>query len=156
MKPWETRIIAPDEIQQKLQTDFAKKKIVFTNGCFDILHYGHLCYLNEAKKLGDILIVALNSDQSLQEVKKHKPFMPLKHRLALIAAMSFVDLATWFEKTTPIDLLHKIRPHALVKGGDYKLEQVVGGDIVKSYGGEVFVTGHQKGLSSRLFFKKLT
>ena len=155
MNFWEHRIIHPSKLSQLVQNSLQGKKLVFTNGCFDILHYGHLCYLSEAKKLGELLLVALNSDNSLQKIKRQKPVMSLKHRLAIIAALGFVDLVTWFETDTPEELLAATKPNILVKGGDYKLDEVVGAKLVQSYGGEVFVLGHQKGLSSSLFAKKL-
>ena len=155
MNFWEAKILEVNDLKQKLANNFPQKESVFTNGCFDILHYGHLCYLSEAKQLGDCLVVALNSDKSLEKVKNRKSYMILKHRLALVAAIGFVDFVTWFDKDNPNDLLKIIKPHILVKGGDYTLEQVIGADFVRSYGGKIFVTGYQKSLSSSLFFKEL-
>ena len=109
------------------------EKIVFTNGCFDIIHAGHLAYFEEAKKLGDKLIVGVNSDDWLTR-KKGRPFMPFLERVAIIEA---VDWVVNFEEDTPEELLKSLQPDILVKGGDYSLEQVVGGDYVLSYGGEV-------------------
>ena len=151
---WQQKIISPEKIKKQL-SHLKKEKLVFTNGCFDILHYGHLCYLNEAKNLGEILIVALNSDESMQKIKKRKPYMILEHRLAIIAALEFVDYVTWFVEETPQKLLEEICPSVLVKGGDYTIKQVVGGNFVKSYGGEVYVVSHQKNISSSLLIKKI-
>ena len=151
---WKQKIIPPEKIKKQL-FNLKKNKLVFTNGCFDILHYGHLCYLNEAKRLGDNLMVALNSDESMQKIKNRKPYMILEHRLAILAALEFVDYVTWFTTETPQKLLEEIQPHVLAKGGDYSIKQVVGKKIVRSYGGEVFVLSHQKDISSSLLFQKI-
>lgn len=125
------------------------KKIVFTNGCFDILHRGHVQYLNEAKALGDRLIVAVNDDQSVKRLKgDSRPINTIDDRLAVLSSLQAVDWVIAFSDDTPKPLLQAIKPDILVKGGDYDVAGVVGGDIVKSYGGEVQVLSLQQGKST--------
>lgn len=114
------------------------EKIVFTNGCFDIIHAGHVGYLTEAKKLGDRLVVAINDDASVTRLKgPGRPINPVERRMAVLAGLEAVDWVVSFAEDTPETLLETLRPEILVKGGDYSLEQVVGGEFVQSYGGEV-------------------
>lgn len=114
------------------------KKIVFTNGCFDLLHVGHMTYLNEARGLGDILVVGLNTDRSVRVLKgENRPIIPEQERSHLIAALECVDYVIMFDDDTPLDLIKKIQPDFLVKGSDYLKEEVVGFDFVESYGGKV-------------------
>lgn len=115
-----------------------RQRIVFTNGCFDLLHPGHVHLLNQAKTLGDRLIVAINSDDSVRRLKgPGRPILSERDRASLVASLDCVDLVIIFESDTPDDLLSCIRPHSLVKGSDYKQEQIMGRAIVESYGGEV-------------------
>ena len=114
------------------------EKIVFTNGCFDIIHAGHVGYLADAKKLGEKLIVAINDDDSVRKVKgPGRPINPVERRMAVLAGLEAVDWVVSFSEETPEELLRKLQPDVLVKGGDYTLDKVVGGEYVKSYGGEV-------------------
>ena len=114
------------------------EKIVFTNGCFDIIHAGHVGYLSEAKKLGDRLVVAINADDSVSRLKgAGRPINPVDRRMAVLDGLEAVDWVVNFEEDTPEALLKSLKPDILVKGGDYSLEQVVGGEYVLSYGGEV-------------------
>lgn len=114
------------------------EKIVFTNGCFDIIHAGHVGYLAQARKLGDRLIVAINDDESVRRLKgTGRPINPVERRMAVLAGLEAVDWVVSFADDTPESLLHMLKPDILVKGGDYTLEQVVGGEFVLSYGGEV-------------------
>ncbi|GMG87883.1 bifunctional D-glycero-beta-D-manno-heptose-7-phosphate kinase/D-glycero-beta-D-manno-heptose 1-phosphate adenylyltransferase HldE [Biformimicrobium ophioploci] len=114
------------------------EKIVFTNGCFDILHAGHVGYLEQARALGDRLVLAINSDASVHRLKgAGRPINPVERRMAVLAGLEAVDWVTYFEDDTPERLLEKLRPDVLVKGGDYTKEQVVGWEIVESYGGSV-------------------
>jgi rfaE bifunctional protein nucleotidyltransferase chain/domain len=106
------------------------KRIVFTNGCFDILHVGHVRYLREAKKLGDILIVALNADDSVSRLKHGRPINPESQRAEVVACLEMVDYVTVFNEETPYELLKFLRPDVLVKGGDWKRQDIVGSDIV--------------------------
>jgi rfaE bifunctional protein nucleotidyltransferase chain/domain len=115
-----------------------RRKIVFTNGVFDILHYGHIDYLTKAKKLGDILIVGLNTDSSVKKFKsKDRPIQNEKDRARILAALKPVDYVILFSEETPECLVKLIRPAILVKGADYKISEIVGADFVKSYGGTV-------------------
>lgn len=114
------------------------ERIVFTNGCFDIIHAGHVGYLNEAKKLGDRLVVATNDDESVSKLKgPGRPINPVERRMAVLAGLEAVDWVVSFSEDTPETLLESLQPDVLVKGGDYALDQVVGGEYVQSYGGEV-------------------
>ncbi len=122
-------------------------KIVFTNGCFDLLHYGHVSYLSAAAELGDRLVVGLNSDASVQRLKgSHRPIQDEFSRLHVMAALAVVDAVVLFEQDTPLELIQLIIPDVLVKGGDWLPAQIVGADFVLSRGGEVrslpFISGH--------------
>jgi D-beta-D-heptose 7-phosphate kinase/D-beta-D-heptose 1-phosphate adenosyltransferase len=105
------------------------KKIVFTNGCFDIIHIGHIRYLKEARSLGEILIVGLNSDRSVSAIKPDRPVNPQDQRAEVLASLDMVDYVTVFEEETPYELIRLIRPDVLVKGGDWKKEDIVGADM---------------------------
>ncbi len=123
------------------------KRVVFTNGCFDILHAGHVAYLNSAKELGDILIVGLNSDASVKRLKGEKrPIVTEKDRQFVLQNLKAVDWVEIFDQDTPYELIKKIIPDVLVKGGDWSIDNIVGSDIVMQNGGEVkslqFVAGH--------------
>ena len=132
------------------------KKIVFTNGCFDILHVGHVRYLSKAKKLGNILIVGLNSDKSVKKLKgDNRPINIFEDRATLLASLRFVDLVIIFEEKTPENLIKKIKPDILVKGGDYNIEDIVGYKTVIENGGEVKVLGFQDGYSSSNYINKI-
>lgn len=116
----------------------AKKKLVFTNGCFDIIHRGHIEYLNEAKELGDKLIVGLNSDNSIKRIKgESRPVNNEIDRAFILDNLKPVDFVVIFDEDTPYNLIKEIKPDILVKGGDWKPEDIVGSDIVLSNGGEV-------------------
>jgi len=106
------------------------KKIVFTNGCFDIIHLGHVRYLREAKRLGDVLIVGLNTDRSVSLLKKNRPVIPDLQRAEVVASLGMVDYVTLFDEETPYELIRFLRPDLLVKGGDWNKEDIVGSDIV--------------------------
>ena len=124
-------------------------RIVFTNGCFDILHAGHTGFLQKAKMLGDVLIVGLNSDESVRRLKgNNRPIIPMKERAAILSSLSCVDYITVFDEDTPIKLMEAIKPDILVKGNDYKIEEVVGKDIVESYGGRVELIKLVDGIST--------
>jgi rfaE bifunctional protein nucleotidyltransferase chain/domain len=136
------KIVSRDELKknvERLRTD--GKKIVFTNGCFDIIHVGHVRYLKEAKSLGDILIVALNSDRSVSALKPERPINPQEHRAEVLAALEVVDYVTLFDEETPYDLIKLLNPDVLVKGGDWKKEDIVGSDVAKQTFSLPFVEG---------------
>ena len=114
------------------------KKVVFTNGVFDILHLGHVTYLKEARKQGDLLVVGLNSDASVTRLKGPlKPLLPLAERAEMLLALDCVDYATSFEEDDPFKLIQILRPDVLIKGGDWALDKIIGGDLVQSWGGKV-------------------
>ena len=126
-----------------------RKTLVFTNGCFDLLHVGHMTYLQEAASLGDVLIVAVNSDAGVRRLKgPNRPVIDEQGRAALLAALACVDHVVIFDEPTPHELLRAIRPHMLVKGGTYRPEEVVGREAVEAYGGTVRVLGEVTGIST--------
>jgi D-beta-D-heptose 7-phosphate kinase/D-beta-D-heptose 1-phosphate adenosyltransferase len=134
-----------------LADDYRRRgqKVVFTNGCFDLLHVGHVTYLAEAAAQGDVLIVAVNSDQSVRRLKgAGRPVIVETDRAALLAALACVGHVVIFDEDTPIEQIRAIRPDVLVKGGTYTREQIVGHDFVESYGGRVHITGVVEGVST--------
>ncbi|MBF0274179.1 MAG: D-glycero-beta-D-manno-heptose-7-phosphate kinase [Nitrospinae bacterium] len=133
-----------------------KKKIVFTNGCFDLLHYGHIKYLQDAKALGDVLIVGLNSDSSVQRLKgKKRPLINEKERAKLLAAMDCIDYVVIFSEDTPLEIIKTVGPDILVKGGDYTPDEVVGKEQVEKYGGKVKIIPLVKNLSTSTIVDKI-
>jgi rfaE bifunctional protein nucleotidyltransferase chain/domain len=132
------------------------KKVVFTNGCFDILHAGHASYLSKAKSLGDILVVGLNSDGSVRKIKgKSRPIVSQKNRAILLAALEAVNFVIIFNELTPLNLIKAIKPDVLVKGGDWNKENIVGAEFVKSCGGKVKSLQYINGLSTRGLIDKI-
>jgi D-beta-D-heptose 7-phosphate kinase/D-beta-D-heptose 1-phosphate adenosyltransferase len=132
------------------------KKIVFTNGCFDILHYGHVKYLQDAKKLGDFLVIGVNSDASVRRLKgKSRPIIPAKDRLRTLAALGCVDFLVSFPQDTPRELIKSLQPDILVKGADWKGKTIVGSDIVKNYGGKVKTIKFIPGRSTTKLIRKI-
>jgi rfaE bifunctional protein nucleotidyltransferase chain/domain len=132
------------------------KKIVFTNGCFDILHKGHIHYLCRAADMGDKFIVGLNSDQSVRKLKGgHRPLNDKRSRMEVLASLLYVDAIVIFDEETPLDLIEKIKPDILVKGGDYREEQIAGYDVVRKYGGKVIIMDFIPGYSTSLIEKKI-
>ncbi len=117
------------------------KRIVFTNGCFDILHVGHIRYLGETKKLGDVLVLGLNSDRSVSRIKPGRPVVPEKQRAEVLSALSMVDYVVLFQEDTPYELIKEIQPDVLVKGADWKKEDIVGNDIAKDVHTIPFIEG---------------
>ncbi len=114
--------------------------VVTTNGCFDVLHLGHLRYLQAARQLGDLLVVAINSDSSVRQLKgENRPLVPEEERAEMLAGLECVDYVVIFPESTPIDLLSELKPNIHVKGGDYKLEQLIERDVVEANGGKVIV-----------------
>lgn len=131
------------------------KVIVFTNGCFDILHFGHAQYLQSAKNKGDILVVAVNSDSSIKKIKgKKRPIVDESNRLGLLSALSSIDYLTLFKEETPLEVIKKVKPDILVKGADWQ-NNIVGSDFVKSYGGRVLTLKLVKGLSTTNLIKRI-
>jgi rfaE bifunctional protein nucleotidyltransferase chain/domain len=131
-------------------------KVVFTNGCFDILHRGHIQYLEEASDLGDKLVVGINSDASTQRLKgPRRPINKEQSRAYLIASLTFVDLAVIFGQDTPLELIKTVKPDVLVKGGDYAIDQIVGADFVVERGGVVRVLPYTEGFSTTSIEEKI-
>ena len=132
------------------------KKIVFTNGCFDIVHAGHVDYLEKAKNFGDVLIVGLNSDESVRRLKgENRPINPQEYRKKVLQALKPVDLVIIFDEDTPERLIKEVKPDVLVKGGDYTIDNIVGADFVMSYGGKVFTIDFVYDVSTSKIIKKI-
>ncbi len=156
-----------DIIQKKILTlsglkhqlaiwNFLDKKIVFTNGCFDILHLGHIDYLCKAADLGDVLVVALNTDASVSRLKgSHRPINNETQRSMIIASLHFVDRVILFEEDTPYELIKTIKPDVLVKGSDYKPEEIVGADVVRAKGGRIMTLDFLSGYSTSLIEERI-
>lgn len=134
----------------------AREKIVFTNGCFDILHKGHVLYLSQARNLGTKLIVGINSDESVQRLKgENRPVKELESRMLVLAAFACVDMVVAFATDTPLELITHLQPHVLVKGSDYAIADIVGAKEVMLTGGEVKTIDFVSGFSSSNYIKKL-
>lgn len=132
------------------------KTIVFTNGCFDIIHAGHAHYLNEAKKLGDILIIGLNSDESVRTIKGHlRPIVSEDERAYVLASLEAVDYVAIFSEDTPLRLIEYLMPDVIVKGGDWQEEDIVGSESVKRSGGRVAVIPYLEGISTTHIIDKI-
>ena len=132
------------------------EKIAFTNGCFDILHVGHVRYLAEARKMGDLLIVAVNSDASVRAIKgERRPLVPQQERAEVVASLAAVDYVTLFDETTPLTLIEYLRPDCLIKGGDWPEEAVVGRKAVRSWGGTVALIPMVEGASTTNIVEKI-
>lgn len=155
-RPILSKIKSADSLKRLLTAGKRRgQKFVFTNGCFDILHKGHVSYLQEARRTGTQLIVALNSDESVKRLKgPERPINPLADRLEVIAALECVDYVTWFEEDTPLNVILKVRPDVLVKGGDWKIDQIVGGKEVVSWGGKVKSLQFVEGRSTTRIIEK--
>ncbi|MFC1594779.1 D-glycero-beta-D-manno-heptose 1-phosphate adenylyltransferase [Candidatus Omnitrophota bacterium] len=126
-----------------------RKKVVFTNGCFDILHLGHVTYLQAARKKGDVLVIGLNSDRSVKKIKgKKRPLLPQSDRIGIISALQCVDYVVLFNDETPLRLIEALKPDILIKGADWKAQQIVGSEIVRSQGGTVQTIPIVKGRST--------
>jgi rfaE bifunctional protein nucleotidyltransferase chain/domain len=146
-----------EDAYKTLQTwRFKENKIVFTNGCFDLVHQGHLNYLASAASMGNKLIIGLNTDASVQKLKgPNRPIIDEYSRAFLLASLGFVDLIIFFEEQTPYELIQFVQPDILVKGSDYKAEDIVGYDIVKAKGGEIKTLDFLEGFSSTAIIKKI-
>ncbi|MFC1703414.1 D-glycero-beta-D-manno-heptose 1-phosphate adenylyltransferase [Candidatus Omnitrophota bacterium] len=132
------------------------KKVVFTNGCFDLLHLGHITYLQAAKKKGDVLVLGLNSDASVKKIKgATRPILPEFDRAGILSALSCVDFIVLFKEATPLRLIKNLKPNILVKGADWKTDNIVGSDIVKSSGGKVQTITYLKNRSSSKIIKDI-
>jgi len=132
------------------------KKIVFTNGCYDLIHIGHVRCFRDSKKLGDVLIVAINSDRSVRSIKgPTRPVIPQDERAEIMSALKSVDYVTIFDQCDPLQIIASIRPDILVKGGDWDLDTIIGRDVVVSYGGKVFALPLVPGVSTTQIINKV-
>jgi D-beta-D-heptose 7-phosphate kinase/D-beta-D-heptose 1-phosphate adenosyltransferase len=132
------------------------KKVVFTNGCFDVLHYGHAKYLEAARSKADVLVVAINSDASVKKLKgRGRPVVSQNYRAKMVAALESVDFVVIFGEPTPLEMIKFLKPDVLVKGGDWKEKDIVGADFVKSRGGRVYSLKFIKGFSTTDIIKKI-
>ena len=132
------------------------KRIVFTNGCFDLLHIGHIRYLEEARALGDFLVVGVNSDSSVRKLKgPQRPVLPEEERAEILSGLGCVDYITLFDEIDPLKLITSLHPHILVKGGDWTKEQTVGKEVVERSGGEVVIIPFVKGASTSNLIKTI-
>lgn len=139
---------------QKLKTE--GKSIIFTNGCFDILHSGHIDYLKKTKELGDILIIGINSDESVKKIKQqNRPINKLLDRMIVLNSIKYVDYVVPFNEETPENLIKIIKPDVLTKGGDWNKKDVVGSAFVKSYGGKTVIIPYIKGKSTTNTIKRI-
>lgn len=133
-----------------------KKKIVFTNGCFDLLHRGHIEYLSKAADLGDVLFIGVNTDASVRKLKgNNRPLQDENSRLLILGALQFVDALVLFDEETPLELIRLVQPDVLVKGADYDPEDIVGYDIVKAKGGEIKTIEFLQGYSTSAIEQKI-
>ena len=157
MEKYRFKIKALPEIKDEIETFKAQgKRIVFTNGCFDILHPGHTRYLSYARELGDYLVVAVNSDGSIKTIKgEGRPIMSQDERAELLAALGSVDGVVIFDEENPLEVIRYLMPNILVKGGDWEEDEIIGADVVKSAGGEVKRIAFVPGYSTTEFIKKI-
>lgn len=151
----QNKIVSREQLVERLRSR-GDQRVVFTNGCFDLVHRGHVDYLSRARDLGDLLILGLNSDASVRRLKgPSRPIVDEKSRALLLAAFQFIDYVVLFEEDTPYELIKAAQPDILVKGGDYKPEDIVGYDIVKQRGGEVVTIDFVPGFSTTNIVEKL-
>ena len=153
-----SKIYNLDDLKKQINIwKFKNKKVVFTNGCFDILHLGHVQYLSKSRDLGDILVVGINSDSSPYWNTKgpNRPINNQEARATILASLEFVDAVVLFSDETPLELIKNIIPDVLVKGKDYTSEQIVGYDVVKSNGGEILTIDIVEGYSTTNIINKL-
>ena len=132
------------------------KKVVFTNGCFDILHPGHIRYLEKARAQGDLLVVAINSDDSVRRIKgRDRPILGAEERCEMVSALGCVDFVTTFSEETPQTIIEKLVPDILVKGGDWPKDKIVGSEVVEAHGGKVSSIGFEKGFSTSRIIERI-
>ena len=145
-----------DLVEIRSQLKQKRKKVVFTNGCFDLLHSGHIHLFREAKKKGDVFIVAVNDDSSIRRIKEtSRPIFPLKERIEILGAIKDIDYLASFSEETPQKIIAQLLPDVLVKGGDWKPEEVVGKKEVEEAGGEVVIIPYLEGRSSSDIVKRI-
>jgi D-beta-D-heptose 7-phosphate kinase/D-beta-D-heptose 1-phosphate adenosyltransferase len=154
----ESKIIRSDEQLNEILQCISKEngKIVFSNGCFDIIHYGHVQYLAKARTFGDIMIVGINTDASIKRIKGEKrPVITENERLYMLASLECIDYVILFDEDTPVNLIQKIQPDIMVKGSDWKIEQLPGREIVEAKGGQVILVDLVAGLSTTGIIQKI-
>lgn len=149
--------LRPSALQRRLAALRRRgQRVVFTNGCFDLLHPGHVRYLRAAKRLGDVLVVALNSDRSVRRLKgPTRPLVPQRDRCEVVAALEMVDFVTVFDADTPYALIAQLQPDVLVKGGDWKAAAIVGADVVRARGGRVRSLPFARGYSTTRLLERI-
>lgn len=142
-------------LRRRKRWAFQGVKVVFTNGVFDLLHLGHIDYLERARALGDVLVVGLNTDDSVRRLKPGRPVQDQHARARCLAALTNLDAVVLFEEDTPAELIEALRPDVLVKGADYSVDQIVGADFVRSYGGQVLPLELVEGYSTTQIIEKI-
>ncbi|AFD08497.1 D-glycero-beta-D-manno-heptose 1-phosphate adenylyltransferase [Solitalea canadensis] len=152
-----SKIVTKEELKRKIAIwQFLNEKVVFTNGCFDLLHLGHVDYLSKAADLGNHLVIGLNSDASTTNLKgPNRPIQDEHSRAMLLAAIGFVDAVVLFDEETPFELIKFLQPDVLVKGSDYTIDKIVGADVVLGRGGEVKTINYIDGYSTSAIEKKI-
>lgn len=156
MRRFQDKIFTSSQLTQILKSLRGRKRIVFTNGCFDLLHLGHITYLQSAKMLGDLLVVGVNSDASVSRLKgPERPIKDESQRSSILAALECVDYVVMFEEDTPQRIIDELLPDILVKGGDYQVDEVVGSEVVKQHGGQVEIIEFLPGYSTSGILKKI-
>ncbi len=152
------KIVPFDQIESLFSDSFREQhKLVFTNGCFDVLHRGHIYYLSRARELGDLLVLGLNSDESVSRLKgPGRPVNQQQARAEVLGGLAFVDHIVIFPEDTPLNLINAVRPHVLIKGGDYKANEIVGYQEVSSWGGKVITIPLLEGYSSTSIIDRTT
>ena len=151
------KIKAVESLLEALEKERSKgKMIVFTNGCFDIIHPGHVQYLEDARNCGDLLVLGLNSDDSVKRLKgPERPLNRQEDRAAQLSGLESIDYITYFSEDTPLELIKKVRPHVLVKGGDWPVDKIVGSDFVFANGGNVYSLPFLEGYSTTALVEKI-
>jgi rfaE bifunctional protein nucleotidyltransferase chain/domain len=154
---YKEKILPLEDLLARLEQERAAgRRIVFTNGCFDILHPGHIAYLEDAAACGDVMVLGLNSDASVRRLKgAERPITSEQDRAVMLAGLASIDYVTLFDQDTPIELISAVKPDVLVKGGDWTIENIVGADFVQGRGGEVYSLPFRKGYSTTSLIEKI-
>ncbi len=157
MAKFEQKILSPEQILEKIATGELQRPLIFTNGVFDILHRGHVTYLEAAKALGASLVVAVNTDESVKRLGKapDRPFNTMEDRRALLAALASTDAVTYFAEDTPYELIDKLRPDVIVKGGDYDMSKLPETALVRQWGGRAVAIDFEHDRSTTALVKKI-
>ncbi len=157
MAKFEQKILSPEQILEKIATGELQRPLIFTNGVFDILHRGHVTYLEAAKALGASLVVAVNTDESVKRLGKapDRPFNTMEDRRALLAALASTDAVTYFAEDTPYELIDKLRPDVIVKGGDYDMSKLPETALVHQWGGKAVAIDFEHDRSTTALVKKI-